>query len=105
MAQGVTCLVLAYFALGVGRLVRPGVSTGLPLRPDASVAFTAAGNNFGLAIAVSISAVFGVTSGQALAGTIGPLIEVPALAALVYVSLWAKRRFYDRRIEEGAVSG
>ena len=75
------------------------VSFGLGLRlrmsyeKNTSVAFTAASNNFELAIAVAIG-VFGVTSGEALAGVVGPLIEVPVLVGLVYVALWARRRFY-----------
>ena len=85
--------LLVYFGLMWGGSFTTGRWLGLPYARNASVAFTAAGNNFELAIAVSI-AVFGVTSGEALAGTIGPLIEVPALLALVYVSLWAKRRWY-----------
>lgn len=81
-----------FFALMWGGGMMVAKKAGLSYDKSVTVAFTSAGNNFELAIAVSI-AVFGVESGQALAGTIGPLIEVPALVALVYVALWARRFF------------
>ncbi len=66
---------------------------GLNYAKSTSVAFTASGNNFELAIAVAIGT-YGVTSGQALAGVVGPLIEVPVLVGLVYVAIWLGRRLF-----------
>jgi arsenite transporter len=82
--------LLAYFAImwlagfTIGKAIR------LPYAQTASMGFTVASNDFELAIAVAVG-VFGATSGQALAGVVGPLIEVPVLVSLVYVALWARR--------------
>jgi len=85
--------LLAYFVLMGGGAFALGLRLGLPYDRNATVAFTAAGNNFELAIAVAIG-VYGVTSGQALAGVVGPLVEVPVLVGLVSVALRARHRFY-----------
>ena len=79
--------LLLYFVLMFGISLLVARAVGLNYAKSTSVAFTASGNNFELAIAVSIGA-FGITSGQALAGVVGPLIEVPVLVGLVYVALW-----------------
>jgi arsenite transporter len=85
--------LLVYFAgmwalgFAVGRAMRLGY------RKTATLAFTVASNDFELAIAVAVG-VWGATSGQALAGVVGPLIEVPVLVGLVYVALWLRRRWW-----------
>jgi ACR3 family arsenite transporter len=91
--------LLIYFAVMWAGSYALGRAVGLGYGRTTTLAFTAAGNNFELAIAVAI-ATWGATSGQALAGVVGPLIEVPVLVALVYVSLWLRRRLFPSRTED-----
>ncbi len=85
--------LVAYFAIMWFGSFALGHRLRFPYDRNTAMAFTAAGNNFELAIAVAIG-VFGIASGEALATVVGPLIEVPVLISLVYAALWARRRFY-----------
>jgi ACR3 family arsenite transporter len=103
--------LLAYFAVMWSAGFAAGRAMGMPYAQTTSLAFTVGSNDFELAIAVAVG-VFGATSGQALAGVVGPLIEVPVLVALVYVALWLARRLQwppprlaPAAATEGALSG
>src|SRR5690625_558084 len=85
--------LLMYFVLMFFFSCFVAKAVGLNYAKSTSVAFTASGNNSELAIAVAIGT-FGIASGQALAGVVGPLIEVPVLVGLVYVALWAGPKLY-----------
>jgi ACR3 family arsenite transporter len=87
--------LVIFFSIMFVLMFLVGKFAGADYKDNAALSFTASGNNFELAIAVSIG-VFGINSGQAFAGVIGPLVEVPALILLVQLAFWFKKKWYSK---------
>lgn len=91
----IALLLLTYFAIVFfAAVVLTARKLGCTYEETAAIAFTAAGNHFVLAVAIAVG-VFGIASGEALAGVVAPLIEVQALITLVYLALWLRRRLWS----------